>query len=119
MAVLMLKTFTEQRRPSGGSAQHEALAARVGKRPDEIPDALEPEHRVIDKERNHGHAVVRIRCAGSREAGHRSRFGYTFLENLAILRLAIVHDHIPIDRRIELALARVDADLAEERVHTK
>src|SRR5262245_14958936 len=48
VAVLMLKSFTKQCRSPSRAAHHEALAARIGKSPDEIPDALETEHRVID-----------------------------------------------------------------------
>ncbi len=51
VAVLMLQAFAGQRGSSRRSADEESAAAHVRRSPDQIPDALEAEHRVINKER--------------------------------------------------------------------
>ena len=48
---------------------------------------------------------------------HRARFRNAFLEQLAVLRLAIVEHRARILRIVQLAERRVNADLPEERVH--
>jgi len=45
---------------SGGSADEESAASHVGSGPDQVADALESEHRVINEEGNRVDAVVRI-----------------------------------------------------------
>ena len=50
--VVMLQTFAEQRGAARGAADQEAFAARIGERPDQIADALESEHRIVNEERN-------------------------------------------------------------------
>ena len=53
VAVLVLQPFAGQRGPARRAAAQEALAARVGERPDQVAHPLESEHRVVDEERNH------------------------------------------------------------------
>ena len=113
MSVLMLQAFARQRRAAGRAAHQEALAARIGERPDHVADALESEHRVVDEERNHRHAVVRVRGAGGGERCHRARFGDALFQDLPVLLLAVIEQHVLIVRLVELPLAGVDADLAE------
>ena len=50
MAVLVLQAFAVERRAAGGAADEEAAGAHVARRPGEIADPLEPEHRVVDVE---------------------------------------------------------------------
>ena len=54
------------------AAAHEAFAARVAECPNQISHALEAEHRVIDEEGDHLHAIVGIGGSGSREGSHES-----------------------------------------------
>ena len=111
--VLVLQPFARERRAAGGAAHQEALAARIGERPDHVADALESEHGVVGEERNHLHFVVRVRRARRGERRHRAGFRDAFFEDLAVLRLAVVEEHVLIVRLVKLSLAGVDADLAE------
>ena len=83
--------------------------AHVRRGPDEVADALEAEHRVVDEERNRVDAVRRVRRARGDERRHRSGFGDPFLENLAVLRFVVIEQHVAVDRLVELADARIDA----------
>ncbi len=49
--VLVLEPFAVQRRAPRGGADQEAPRAAVTRRPGEVADALEPEHRIEDVER--------------------------------------------------------------------
>ena len=64
VAVLVLQAFARERRAAGGGAEQEAARLHVARRPDEVADALEAEHRVVDVERHHVDAVVRVGRAG-------------------------------------------------------
>ena len=67
VAVLVLEPFARQGRPARRAAQQEPARARVGRGPDQVADALHPEHRVVDEERNRVHAVRGIGAAGGDE----------------------------------------------------
>ena len=82
-AVLVLQAFAGERRAAGGRADQEAARALVGGGPDQVADALEAEHRVVDVERQHRQAVRRIRRRGRRPRRDRARLGDAFLEDLA------------------------------------
>ena len=60
-AVLVLQALARQRGAPGGAADEEAARAGIGRRPDQVADALEAEDRVVDVERQHRRAVRRIR----------------------------------------------------------
>src|SRR5262249_6402524 len=109
----MLQAFAVERRASGGRAAEEAASARVGEVPYEIAYALESEHRIEDVERNHLDPVIRVGCSGRGERTHRAGFGDAFFEDLAVLRLLVVEEHVGVVRLVELPLAGVDAHLAE------
>ena len=55
--VLVLQALAAERGAAGGGADQEAAGALVGRRPDQVADALEAEHRVVDVERQHREAV--------------------------------------------------------------
>ncbi len=119
VAVRVLKPLAGERRPTRRRAHHEAAAARVGERPDLVAGSLEPEHRVVDVERDHRMAV---RCVGGRrglEARHRARLGDPLLEDLAVDRLAIRQEELGVDWHVVLAECCVDPDLLEQRVHAE
>ncbi len=56
-AILVLQSFAGERGASRGAADQETARARIGRRPDQVTDALEAEHRVVDVERQHRRAV--------------------------------------------------------------
>ena len=58
-------------------------------------------------------------AAGGDERRHRAGLGDAFFQNLPVLRLAVVEHGVGIDRLVELAGVRVDAELAEERLHAE
>src|SRR4029079_9360178 len=68
--VLVLQTLAQQSGPSGGPADHEALAPRITKRPDKVTDTLEAEHGIVDEEWNHQDSIVGVSRTGSGEACH-------------------------------------------------
>ena len=54
------------------AAQQESLGAYIARRPDQIPDALEAEHRIVNEERYHIYAVRSVGGTGCDERRHRS-----------------------------------------------
>ena len=117
VAVLVLKPFARQRRASGRPAQQETTRARVGSGPDQVADALEAEHRVVDEEWDGVDAVGGVGGARGDERRHRAGFGDPFLENLPVGCFLVVQEHVHVDRLVELTDVRVDADLPEQRLH--
>ena len=57
--------------------------------------------------------------AGGDERRHRAGLGDPFLQDLPVVRLAVVEHGVGIDRLVELAGVRIDAELAEERLHAE
>src|SRR5208282_1232950 len=119
VAVLMLETFTGKSGAPRGASEQKAPGTHVRSGPNEIGDALETEHRVINEERNRVHAVRGVCGAGGDEGSHRSGFSNPFLQNLAALRFVVVKEHVAVDRLVFLADARIDACGAEERFHAE
>ena len=60
-----------------------------------------------------------VRRAGGDEARHASRLGDSFLEDLAVLGLAVVEELVGINGLVELTGVGVDAALLEQRIHTE
>ena len=119
LAVFVLQAFAVQRGAAGGAADHEALHAHVGAGPDQVADALEAEHRIEDEERDHVEAVRRVGGACRDERRHRSGFVDALFENLPVFRFLVIQQRVAVDRLVELAGVRVDADLAEQRFHAE
>src|SRR4051794_4956968 len=90
VTILMLQTFAQQSRSPRSSANQESLAPRISKSPHQVADTLIPEHRVIDVERNHGHAIVGVAGSGRREAGHGTRLGDSLFKNLSVFGFLVV-----------------------------
>jgi hypothetical protein len=110
----VLEAFAVEGGAAGGGAEEEALGRMSPASQMEVADALEAEHRVVDVERDHRHADVGVGGAGGDEGRHGAGFGDAFLEDLAVLGLVVVAEGLAVDRLVELALGRVDADLAEQ-----
>ena len=119
MPILVLQTFARQRGSAGRAAHEESLPARVGEGPDKVAHALESEHGVIGEEGNHLHLIVRVRRAGRGERRHGARFRDALLQNLTVLRLAVVQDHVLIVRLVKLPLAGVNSHLPDDRLHAE
>ncbi len=115
----MLQPLAGERRAARRAADQEAARLLVAAGPDEVADALETEHRVVDIERHHLHVVIRIRRAGREPRAERAGLVDAFLEDLAFLVLAVVHEFARIFRRIQLALRCINADLAEHALHAE
>jgi hypothetical protein len=102
-----------------GAAQQEAARLHVARRPGQVADALEAEHRVVDVERHHDAVVRRCTTWPRRSSCHAAGFVDAFLQDLAVHRLAVVHHLVLVDRRVLLPLGVVDADLAEQAFHAE
>ena len=104
MAVLVLQALALQRGAPGDGTQQEAASADVGGLPDEVADTLETEHRIERVEGNRVDAAGGVGGAGGDEAGHGTRFGDAFFQNLALCRLCVAQQQIVVDRLVLLAL---------------
>ncbi len=60
VAVLVLQAFAVQRGASGGATQQEAASLGIARRPGQIADPLEAEHRIEDVDRQHRLVVVAV-----------------------------------------------------------
>src|SRR4029077_6705690 len=119
VAVLVLQSFPGKRRASRGSAEQEAARAHVRRGPDEIRDALKPEHRVKNKKWYRVDPVGGVRGARSDKRRHRTRFRDSLFENLSVLRFFVIQQRVHIDRLVALARTGINTDRAEERLHAK
>src|SRR5208282_2799645 len=90
VSILMLQAFARQRRSSRRASDQEATAAHVTRGPNQVADALQSEHRVINEERNRVDAVIGIGGAGGDKRAHRPCLGDSLLENLSVLRLLVI-----------------------------
>ena len=86
----------------------------------EVADALEAEHRVEDVERDHRHAVRRVRRRRGDPVAHAAGLVDAFLQDLAVscspCRTSAGRAS---SRRVELALLVPDAELAEHALHAE
>src|SRR6202011_1284262 len=87
--------------------------------PDEICNALEAEHRVVNEKRNGVDPVRSISRARGDARGHGARLGDALFENLSVLRFLVVEQRIYIDGLVTLADAGINADGAEKRFHAE
>src|SRR6267142_1040676 len=119
VAILMLQAFAGERGAAGGAAEKEASRAHIGSGPDEVGDALETEHRVVDEKRNGIDAVSSVGGARGDERGHGAGFSDSLFEDLAVFGFLVVHQSVDIDRLIFLTDAGINASGAEERFHAE
>ena len=119
VAVFVLQTLAVERGAPGGAAQEEAARLHVARRPRQVADPLEAEHRVIDIERDHDAVVRRIRRRRRDPGTERARLVNALLQELPVRRLAVIHHLVLVDRNVFLAFGCVDADLAEQAFHAE
>mmetsp|Transcript_247 Transcript_247/g.801 ORF Transcript_247/g.801 Transcript_247/m.801 type:complete len:1043 (+) Transcript_247:305-3433(+) len=119
VAILVLQTFAVQRGAAGRGAEEEAPGPGVRGLPDEVAHALEAEHRVIDKERQHGTSLGGVRGAGRDPRAQRAGLGDAFLQHLPVGRLGILHERVVVNRGVVLAEGGMDLELVEKRVQAE
>ena len=118
-AVLVLQAFAAERGAPRRGAEQEAAGALVGRGPDLVAHALEAEHRVINVEGQHGHAVHAVAGGRGRPAGERAGLRDAFFQNLAVQGFAVAEHRPDVFGRVALALAGVDAHLLEQVGHAE
>src|SRR5882762_2304063 len=110
----MLQAFAGQRGSSGSAANEESTATHICRGPDQVADALESEHGVINKEGDGVDAMVSVGRARRDQRAHRASFGDSFFENLPVLRFLVIKERSHIHGLIKLPDAGVDADLPKQ-----
>ncbi len=115
----MLQALASQGGSARGTTHEEPARLHVARRPGQIADPLEAEHGVVDVEGDHADPMIAV----GRACGHPRRngagFADAFLEDLSLAVLAIVQQLIGVLRPVQLPLARVDAELAEQAFHSE
>src|SRR3954447_17372224 len=119
VAVLVLQSLARESCSACGPPEQEATDAHVGCGPDQIPDALEAEHRVINEEWDGVDPMICVRATGSDERTDRSGFGDSFFENLTVFRFFVIEQCVHVDRLIELADARINSNLTKQSFHAE
>ena len=119
VAILVLQALACERGSAGSSADQEAARLLVAAGPDEIADALEAEHRVIDVKRHHLFVVIGVRRACRKPGAERATFIDAFFEDLAFLVLAVVHQLTGIFGLVQLPFRRIDTELSEHALHAE
>ena len=119
VTVFVLQAFAVEGGATGGAAQQESAGLHVARRPGQVADALETEHRVVHVKRHHD-AVVGAVGGGRRDpAAHAAGFVDAFLQDLALDVFLVVHDLVFINRGVLLSIRVVNADLAEQAFHAE
>ena len=119
VAVLVLQALAVERGAPGGAADQEAAGPRVAGRPGQVADALEPEHRVVDVERDHrgvGHAVAGRRGDPGR---HRAGLVDALLQHLTGAVLLVVHELVGVLGLVQLPDLGEDPELPEQALHAE
>ena len=80
---------------------------------------MEAEHGIEGVEGDRWIEVCRVRGGGSDEGGSGSGFVDALFEKLPFLRLFVLHQHLVINRFVQLSFRVIDAEFGKEWVHTK
>src|SRR2546429_5202928 len=113
MAVLVLEPFPGECGTTSRGAQQKTAAAHIRRRPNQIANALETKHGVVNEERNRIDPMGGIGGTGSDERRHRPGFGNPLLEELAVGGLLIIDQGVSINRLVPFANLRMHAPLPQ------
>ena len=113
MTVLVLESLASQGGASSSAADQEPAAAHIARCPNQVADALESEHRVVNKKRDRIDPVIGIGSPGGDKRAHRSGFGNALFKDLTVFRFLVIKQRRHVDRFIELAYAGINSYLAE------
>ncbi len=119
VTIFVLQTFAVQRSTTGSPADQEAASLLVASLPAQVADTLEPEHRVVDVERDHRQIVGAVRGRRSQPGCACAQLVDTFLQNLAFLVFFVVSNLLTVLRGVLLAVRAVDTNLTEQTFHTE
>ncbi|MNH85940.1 hypothetical protein D3C73_383920 [compost metagenome] len=119
VAVLMLQPFPTQCRAPCRSPEQKASGPLIRRRPDQVADALEAEHRVIDVERQHRQAMHRVTGRRGHPGTDRPGLADALFQNLAVERFPIAENRTDVFRLIALADAGINPDLLEQAGHAE
>ena len=117
--VLVLQAFPIQRRTARRGPEQKPFGTDIAREPNQISHALKAEHRVVNVERNHVHADIRVRRSRGDKRGHRPGLVNPFFKNLPVFGFLIIKQGVAVDRIIELAFGRINTDGTKQRVHTE
>ncbi|MNF59911.1 hypothetical protein D3C84_415130 [compost metagenome] len=119
VAVLVLQAFATQCRATCRGSEQKAAGPLIRRRPDQVADTLEAEHRVVDVERQHRQAMHRIAGRRCNPGADCPGLADALFENLAVQRFSIAQDRTDVFRLISLPHAGVNADLLEQAGHAE
>src|SRR5258706_16018399 len=111
--VLVLKSFAIQSGAAGGCAGGKTPRALGARRPREIADALEAEHRIEDVERHHHQVRMAVRSRRPDPGRERAPFVDALFENLSRLVFPVIHHLVAVDRLVLLSYRGGDRQLPE------
>src|ERR1700722_775022 len=105
----MLQAFSGERGAAGGASEEESASAHIRGSPDEIGDALETKHGVINKKWNGVDAVGGIGRARGDEGSHGAGFSNSLFKDLAVLGFLVIEKSIDVNGLVTLAHAGINA----------
>ncbi|SHR07885.1 Uncharacterised protein [Mycobacteroides abscessus subsp. abscessus] len=115
----MLQALAGQGGAARRRAQHEAAGHLVGGGPQAVAGALEAEHRIEDVQRDHRLVVGRVRRAHRGERGGGSGLVDALVQDLSLRAFLVRQHQFGIHRGVQLAVAVVDLQRREPRVHAE
>ena len=119
VAVLVLQALAVQGGPPGGAAEQEAAGPGVPGRPGEVADPLEPEHRVVDVERDHRAVRHRVRGGGGDPGRHGAGLVDALLQHLPGAGLLVEHQLLGVLGLVQLPDLGEDPELPEQALHAE
>ena len=119
VTVGVLQSLADQRGAPGGGAQHESAGHLVGGSPEAVAGALEAEHRIEDVDRDHRLVMGGVRGAHCGERCARTGLVDSLMQDLAGLGFLVRQHELGVDGGVELAVAVVDLQRREPRVHAE
>ncbi|CAB4918616.1 unannotated protein [freshwater metagenome] len=119
MTVGVLETLTGQSGATCRGTEHEPAGHLVCCSPETVAGALETEHRVEDVQRDHDLAVRRVRGTDRGERRRGACLVDALVQDLTDRALLVGEHQFRVDRGVQLAVAVVDLQRREPRVHTE